>query len=110
MNPLDVKIEVPFNGLTPAEAERLTKLSEECAEVVLVICKILRHGYESKHPHMPKWSPTNRAELEKELGHVDAALALLTAAGDVHGRNIMAASRLKLGAQQQYLHHQTPRV
>jgi hypothetical protein len=36
-----------FNQLTDAEAERLALLAEECGEVVQVIGKILRHGYES---------------------------------------------------------------
>lgn len=39
-----------FNGLTPAEAERLAMLSEECGEVIQIIGKILRHGYDSYHP------------------------------------------------------------
>ena len=34
----------PFNGLTPAEAERLALLMEECGEVVQIIGKVLRHG------------------------------------------------------------------
>lgn len=40
-----------FNGLTPAEAERLYMLSEEAGEIVQMVGKILRHGYESYHPN-----------------------------------------------------------
>ena len=39
-----------FNKLTPAEAERLAMLAEECGEVVQIVGKILRHGYDSQHP------------------------------------------------------------
>lgn len=39
-----------FNGLSPAEAERLAILAEECSEVVQKVCKTLRNGYESTHP------------------------------------------------------------
>jgi len=39
-----------FNGLSPAEAERLALLAEECGEVVQAVCKVLRHGYESTNP------------------------------------------------------------
>ena len=33
-----------FNGLTPAEDERLAMLAEECAEVIKIVSKIQRHG------------------------------------------------------------------
>lgn len=54
-----------FNKLTPAEAERLAMLAEECAEVIQIIGKILRHGYESHHPETP--DITNRDLLGNEL-------------------------------------------
>jgi len=54
-----------FNGLTPAEAERLAMLAEEAAEVVLIVGKILRHGYESYHPDDP--TTTNRELLRQEI-------------------------------------------
>lgn len=54
-----------FNKLTPAEAERLAMLAEECGEVIQVIGKILRHGYDSFHPADP--SVTNRDLLGREL-------------------------------------------
>ena len=34
-----------FNKLTPAQAERLAILIEECGEVIQAATKILRHGY-----------------------------------------------------------------
>ena len=54
-----------FNGLTPAETERLAMLAEECAEVIQIVGKILRHGYESHHPDTPDVS--NRFLLRREL-------------------------------------------
>lgn len=61
-----------FNQLTPAQAERLAMLAEECAEVISVIGKILRHGYDSYHPNTP--AITNRDLLAHELADVDAVL------------------------------------
>ena len=51
-----------FHGLSPAEAERLYVLAEECAEVVVVVNKILRHGYESYNPHQSDLG-SNREQL-----------------------------------------------
>jgi len=93
-----------FNGLTSAEAERLFLLSEECGEVIQAIGKILRHGYESRHPN---GGPTNREQLEKEIGDVRAAVTMLAQAEDL-SRYIMAASKEeKLKSVTKYLHHQT---
>lgn len=54
-----------FNKLTPAQAERLAMLAEECGEVIQIVGKILRHGYDSCHPKNPK--VTNRELLGREL-------------------------------------------
>lgn len=54
-----------FNGLSEAEQERLVIVAEECAEVIHVTTKILRHGYESCHPKKP--SETNRVALIREI-------------------------------------------
>jgi len=97
---------VHFNKLTPAEAERLALLMEECAEVQQIIGKILRHGYESCHPFDRKKDPTtNKENLEKELGDVSAALALLIQAGDVTIRNVTKFRADKLKRVGKYLHH-----
>ena len=61
-----------FNGLTPAEAERLAMLAEECGEVIQMVGKILRHGYDSYHPSDP--TTTNRHLLIAELRDVNAVL------------------------------------
>lgn len=105
LQPLDVVYEVPFNGLTAAEDERLAKLVEECAEVIQAITKIQRHGWDSVNPHDRTALP-NRQELERELGHLDAAVSLLSQAGDVRTSNIMASSAAKTAIGRVFLHHQ----
>ena len=66
-----------FNKLTPAEAERLAMLAEECGEVIQVIGKIMRHGYDSYHPADPT-TTTNRALLGRELTDLYAVAASLS--------------------------------
>lgn len=92
-----------FNKLTPAEAERLALLSEELGEAQQAIGKILRHGYESRHP---EGGPTNRESLERELGDVRCAESLLTEASDLNPANIQAEAFNKSAKVRQYLHHQ----
>ena len=65
-----------FNELTPAQAERLAILMEECGEVVQIIGKILRHGFESVSPYGHS-SETNRQALIRELFDVKAAAMLI---------------------------------
>lgn len=64
-----------FNELTPAQAERLAILMEECGEVVQIIGKILRHGFESCSPFGAN-PETNRQALVRELFDVRAAAEL----------------------------------
>lgn len=59
--------------MTEAEKERLAMLAEECAEVIQVVGKILRHGYESYHPDDPQ-RVTNRDLLIKELADIDSII------------------------------------
>lgn len=92
-----------FNGLSPAEAERLACLAEEMGEAIQVIGKILRHGYESYHPDSPKI--TNRMLLEKELGDVDMIIDFMQRKEDISQWNIAGASVEKLGKIDRYWHH-----
>ena len=97
----------PFNQLSDAEAERLAILAEECAEVIQVIGKILRHGYESRHPD-DLCNTSNRILLERELGDVNAATLFMDEKGDVNRATIAAYKRAKtkrLNAGK-YLHKQ----
>lgn len=92
-----------FNRLSPPEAERLALLAEECGEVIQVIGKILRHGYESRHPN---GGPTNRELLEKELGDVDAAIRMMFDADDIIPDHVDFWNHKKQAKVKQYLHHQ----
>ncbi len=92
-----------FNALTPAEAERLACLAEECGEVVQIVGKILRHGYDSKYP---AGGPTNRRLLEKEIGDVWATVDLIVAAEDVSDSHIEKVRASKFISRRPYLHHQ----
>ena len=89
-----------FNDLTPAEAERLAYLAEECGEVAQAVAKILRHGYDSYNPDAPEMG-NNRVQLWKELRDVVKAVNLMANAGDIADPmdNVTLPSRT-------YCHHQ----
>jgi len=91
--------------LSPAELERLALLMEEMGEAAQAIGKIIRHGYESRHPD---GGPTNRETLEKELGDVSASLSMMIEAGDLRVAAIARHNDRKRENVQQYLHHQDP--
>lgn len=94
-----------FNELTPAEAERLAFLIEECGEVIQAAAKILRHGYESYDP-TDNSKGTNRDMLGRELGNVDAVISLLQRGGDYQSKRLTEGARAKLRSLQHYAHHQ----
>jgi hypothetical protein len=66
-----------FNGLTPAQQERLVMLAEECTEVAHCITKILRHGYDSYSPDHPMQG-NNRDHLLKEMGELAACIGMIS--------------------------------
>lgn len=95
-----------FNGLTPAEAERLAMLAEEAAEVNQIAMKILRHGYESFHPDDPQ-RVTNRRLLEKELLDTFAVHLAMIRAGDVRSPGDLETSAAEQWEKKlRYTHHQ----
>jgi NTP pyrophosphatase (non-canonical NTP hydrolase) len=93
-----------FNQLTPAEAERLAMLAEECGEVIQVIGKILRHGYASFHPDAPT-GLNNRGLLRKEITDVVAVLSAMDESEDF---DLPVASQSKdaWAKKLRYSHHQ----
>jgi NTP pyrophosphatase (non-canonical NTP hydrolase) len=94
-----------FNQLGPAEAERLSLLLEECGEVIQIVGKIQRHGYESFNPNDAS-ATTNRALLERELGDLRHALSRMCFSGDVNEREIGKHQESKAKRIGPYLHHQ----
>lgn len=93
-----------FNKLSPLELERLALLSEECGEVIHIIGKIIRHGYNSFNP-FDKERITNRELLEEELGDIQAAIQLMVDNKDITQEEIDAHKEIKTENVQQYLHH-----
>ena len=94
-----------FNQLTPAQAERLAMLAEECAEVIQVVGKILRHGYDSYHPENRTFS--NRDLLHQELTDLFAVQNEIYAQDRIllpNSETVKAAWDKKL----RYAHHQAP--
>lgn len=71
-------------SLTRAEEERLEMLAEECAEVILEVMKIKRHGFESYHPDDAA-RVTNRENLRKELGDIAAVVWAMLQENDIKG-------------------------
>lgn len=94
-----------FNGLTPAQAERLALLLEECGEVIQIVGKILRHGLYSWNPEAVG-SQTNIELLERELGDLTLAIALMAEASEVSTARIWELADKKRSRVRKYLHHQ----
>lgn len=93
------------NGLTAAEAERLAILAEEAGEVVQAVGKILRHGYDSRHPDATRFD-SNRNDLSKELGDLIGLVDLMVQARDLDQAPIMIRRRGKIQRLRTYAHHQ----
>ena len=91
-----------FNQLTPAEAERLALLAEECGEVVQMVGKILRHGFDSYHPD--RHDESNRVLLAREIAHVQVAADMLFDA-DLSQAEFKVARDNKRERVRKYLHH-----
>lgn len=94
---------IHFNQLTPAEHERLSILFEECSEVIQIVGKIMRHGFESYHPEGIK---TNRQLLEKELGDLKYATFMMCHSEDISEKRVNDFMKLKNMKIGKYLHHQ----
>lgn len=92
-----------FNKLTHAQIERLAILAEECGETVQAAMKVIRRGYDRKHPRKP--GPTNRGHLEDEIGNVLNAIEMMVEAGDVRPNKIKASLESKRERVKKYLYH-----
>lgn len=94
----------PFNKLSDAQAERLAMLTEEAGEVAQAVSKILRHGYNSCHPHKP--DSTNLMNLESELCDLIGVTWQMCKLGDLSSERIEALLRGVWPKKLKYSHHQ----
>lgn len=94
----------PFNGLTPAQAERLDMLAEEAAEIIVAVSKIKRHGYASRNPDNQR-AGDNRRQLESELADLLGVWTALRDHGEVADPSIHDTRRA-WDRKLRYAHHQ----
>jgi hypothetical protein len=93
------------NELSPAQAERLAILAQECSEVVHACTMALRHGLDSHSPNDPN-KVTNRQYILNEIGDVSAAMFLLLNSGDLPNPPSDEYIYSKLDRLKKYTHHQ----
>ena len=91
---LEFNLSDHFNKLTNPETERLACLAEECGEVIQVIGKIIRHGYEHSHPKYG--DRTNRENLAMEIGDLLIAIQMLIDNKDINETIISWSRTAKL--------------
>ena len=94
----------PFNRLEEDELERLAILSEDCAEVIQMVQKIIRHGYESTNPDV-QHSPSNRIFLSREVGQLRWIIDEIGFTNDIDQNEVKGAYDCRGRDIQQYLHH-----
>lgn len=95
-----------FSNLRPDEIERLGLLAEEAAEVIQVVGKILRHGWDSTKPSAPE-GPTNRQNLVTELIDLSTIIGMCESCGDFNISSVIAeGTTAKIEKLKRYTHHQ----
>ncbi len=78
---------LPASGLASAEVDRLAALIEECSRVAQRAATVLRFGWDGESPFNGR---PNRGELERQMGHMCAAMDTAASAGDVRWTHIHA--------------------
>lgn len=114
LNPDACNCQWHFNRLTPSQAERLAMLAEECGEVIQIVGKILRHGYDSWHPDQaatpPEFRFTNRKALGQELTDLFAVATSLcrdgVPEGSLHDQDRAWDKKLRYAHHQEELSHE----
>lgn len=94
-----------FNKLTPAEAERLAMLAEECGEVIHAIGKVLRHGYDDINPDRPQ-DGDNRERLHRELIDLAAVRLMMFIKRDIPKAQTTDDINAAYERKVRYSHHQ----
>jgi NTP pyrophosphatase (non-canonical NTP hydrolase) len=87
-------------NLTKEQIERLALLSEECAEVIQCVTKIIRFGYDS---HKPSTGVGNKDHLELELGDLTAIIDIMIDSKDISAETLKQANLNKLIRINKYL-------
>jgi hypothetical protein len=86
--------------------ERLGLMIEEMGEALQIAGKILRHGWNSSNPLVVGADRvTNKMMLEEELAHVEAAMDLLSIAGDIDHHAVRRLKQAKFERLTGWLHH-----
>lgn len=87
-----------------AELERLAILAEECGEVIQIIGKIIRHGYESYNP-FDENKTLNRRLLERELSDIELIRKLMIEKGDIDEKMLAKFENKKRKYKNKYLRY-----
>lgn len=95
---------LPFNELSPRQAELFDLMQEECAEAIQAIAKVKRHGLESYNPDDTE-AGSNKEQMERELGQVLACIELLDKNGIISAAALKKHKDAKLKNVLEYLHH-----
>ena len=93
----------PFNELTNKQMEILDCLAEECAEVIMAIAKIKRHGLHNHHPDNK--TTDNKNELEREIGDVLALIGMTDIVLELDSNFIEHWAKTKPERMERWLHH-----
>lgn len=95
-----------FNKLSPAELERLAILAEEASEVIKVVNKIIRHGWDSTHPDPTRYSgQNNRQRLENEIGDLQCILVRMMDDKDISLGEVFRHRDAKRKSAHLWMHH-----
>lgn len=94
---------VDTREITKAEAERLVKLCQECAEVVVACTKALMYGWAPAHAGIQY---NNRADIEEELGDVGNVQQLMAAKGDLSNHAVTAYGSVKFDRMLNHMRYQ----
>lgn len=95
-----------FNNLDESELERLALLFEDCSEIIHIVGKIIRHGYQSTDPTKKvKERVTNRALLQNEIGQLQWTVQHMIKQGDLYEGSIEHTRDTRKEKVVKYLHH-----
>lgn len=92
-----------FHDLDHAEIEALAHLAEECAEVIMAVAKMQRHGALTNHPDRP--DSNNLMDLGREIGNLSVAIEIARQLGLVDDHDVHDGVDSKWAKIDRYLHH-----